>query len=217
VTTDEVLLGVGLIVALAVGSQVLASRLKIPALILLLPAGFTAGAITTDVNPQRLLGATFQPLVSLAVAVILYDAGMSLDLRKLRGHTRIVVRLIVMGVPVTLAFGAVFAGLLLGISRQAAVMTGTILVVSGPTVVGPLLGFVRPAERVQRVLSWEGSLIDPVGGILGAVVFHAVVASTRRGLGYQFAQFPAGHRRGPGGRPGRHRPALAPAAQAPAR
>jgi len=189
-TTDEVLLGVGLIVALAVGSQVLAGRLRIPAIILLLPAGFTAGAITTDVNPQQLLGAAFQPLVSLAVAVILYDAGMALNLRQLHGHTRrIVVRLIVMGVPVTLAFGAVFAGLLLGLSGQAAVMTGTILVVSGPTVVGPLLGFVRPAERVQRVLSWEGSLIDPVGGILGAVVFHAVVASTHRGPGYQLGQF----------------------------
>jgi NhaP-type Na+/H+ or K+/H+ antiporter len=156
----------------------------------LLPVGFTAGAITTDVNPQRLLGAAFQPLVSLAVAVILYDAGISLDLRKLRGHTRrVVVRLIAVGVPVTLVFGAVFAGLLLGVSRQAAVMTGTILVVSGPTVVGPLLGFIRPTERLQRVLSWEGSLIDPVGGILGAVVFHAVVASTRRGLGYQLGQF----------------------------
>jgi NhaP-type Na+/H+ or K+/H+ antiporter len=94
-----------------------------------------------------------------------------------------------MGVPVTLAFGAVFAGLLLGLSGQAAVMTGTILVVSGPTVVGPLLGFVRPTERVQRVLSWEGSLIDPVGGILGAVVFHAVVASTHRVPGYQLGQF----------------------------
>ena len=137
-----------------------------------------------------MLGAAFQPLVSLAVAVILYDAGMSLNLRQLHGHTRrIVVRLIVMGVPVTLAFGAVFAGLLLGLSGQAAVMTGTILVVSGPTVVGPLLGFVRPAERVQRVLSWEGSLIDPVGGILGAVVFHAVVASTHRVPGYQLGQF----------------------------
>ena len=65
-TTNQVLLGVGLIVALAVGSQVLASRLRIPAIILLLPAGFTAGAITTDVNPQQLLGAAFQPLVSLA-------------------------------------------------------------------------------------------------------------------------------------------------------
>jgi NhaP-type Na+/H+ or K+/H+ antiporter len=192
-TANQVLLGVGLILVLAVGSQVLASRLRIPALIILLPAGFTAGAITTDVNPQRLLGAAFQPLVSLAVAVILYDAGLSLDLRKLRGHTRRVVdRLIVMGVPVTFAFGAVFAGLLLGMSRQAAVMTGAILVVSGPTVVGPLLAFIRPTERLQRVLSWEGSLIDPVGGILGAVVFHAVVASTRPRLGYQVGQFLAG-------------------------
>jgi NhaP-type Na+/H+ or K+/H+ antiporter len=190
VTTNQVLIGVGLILVLAVGSQVLASRLKIPALIILLPAGFTAGAITTDVNPQRLLGAAFQPLVSLAVAVILYDAGMSLDLRKLRGHTRRVVdRLIWMGVPVTFVVGAVFAGLLLGMSRQAALMTGAILVVSGPTVVGPLLAFIRPTERLQRVLSWEGSLIDPVGGILGAVVYHAVVASTRPRLGYQAGQF----------------------------
>ena len=76
-TTNQILTGVGLILALAVGSQVLASRLRIPAIIILLPVGFTAGAITTDVNPQRLLGAAFQPLVSLAVAVILYDSGMS--------------------------------------------------------------------------------------------------------------------------------------------
>jgi NhaP-type Na+/H+ or K+/H+ antiporter len=190
VTTNQILLGVGLILTLAVGCQVLASRLKIPALILLLPAGFTAGAITTDVNPQHLLGSAFQPLVSLAVAVILYDAGLSLDLRKLHGHTRrVVVRLIVMGVPITLVFGAVFAGLLLGMPSKAALMLGAILVVSGPTVVGPLLAFIRPTERLQRVLLWEGSLIDPVGGILGAVVYHAVIASTRRGLGYQSGQF----------------------------
>jgi len=193
VTTNQILLGVGLIVALAVGSQIIASRLRIPALIILLPAGFIAGAITTDVNPQDLLGAAFQPLVSLAVAVILYDAGMSLDLRKLRGHTRrVVIRLIAIGVPITMVLAAVFAGLLLSMSSKAALMLGAILVVSGPTVVGPLLLFIRPTERLQRVLSWEGSLIDPVGGILGAVVFHAVVASTRKGPGYQLAQFLAG-------------------------
>jgi NhaP-type Na+/H+ or K+/H+ antiporter len=190
VTTDQVLFGVGLILVLAVGSQVLASRLRIPALIILLPAGFIAGALTTDVNPQRLLGPAFQPLVSLAVAVILYDAGLALDLGKLRGHTRRVVRrLILWGVPVTLAFATVFAGLLLGMSAGAALMTGAILVVSGPTVVGPLLRFIRPTERLQRVLAWEGSLIDPVGGILGAVVFHAVLAGTRPGRGYELGQF----------------------------
>jgi NhaP-type Na+/H+ or K+/H+ antiporter len=190
VTTDQVLFGVGLIMVLAVGSQVLANRLRIPALIILLPAGFIAGALTTDVNPQRLLGASFQPLVSLAVAVILYDAGLGLDLGKLRGHTRrVVLRLITVGVLVTWAFAAVFGGLLLGMSVQSALMTGVILVVSGPTVVGPLLRFVRPSERLQRVLAWEGSLIDPVGGILGAVVFHAVLSSSHGQPFYQPGQF----------------------------
>ena len=144
VTTDQILFGVGLILVLATASQVLAVRLRVPALIILLPAGFIAGALTTDVNPQRLLGAAFQPLVSLAVAVILYDAGLALDMGKLRGHTRRVVRrLIGVGVPVTSAFAAVSAGLLLGMSAGAALMLGAILVVSGPTVVGPLLRFIR--------------------------------------------------------------------------
>jgi NhaP-type Na+/H+ or K+/H+ antiporter len=190
VTTAQILIGFGLIILLAVGSQVLASRLRIPALIVLLPAGFAAGALTGDVNPQHLLGASFQPLVSLSVAVILYDAGLGLDLRKLKGHTRkVVIRLIVLGVLITWVLAAAVAAPLLGMSRGAAVMLGIILVVSGPTVVGPLLGFVRPTERLQRVLIWEGSLIDPVGGVLGALVFHAVSASTSKGPGSQLAQF----------------------------
>ena len=191
-TTNQILTGVGLILALAVGSQVLASRLRIPAIIVLLPAGFIAGALTTDVDPQNLLGSAFEPLVSLSVAVILYDAGLSLDMRKLKGHTRkVVIRLIVLGVLITTALAASVAAPLLGTSRGAALMLGIILVVSGPTVVGPLLSFVRPTERVQQVLIWEGSLIDPVGGILGALVFHGVVASTRKGPGSQLAQFGA--------------------------
>jgi NhaP-type Na+/H+ or K+/H+ antiporter len=189
-STNQILAGTALIVVLAVGSQVLASRLRIPALIILLPAGFIAGALTTDVNPQRLLGAAFQPLVSLAVAVILYDSGLALQWGKVHGRARRVVpRLVIWGVPVTMAFAAVLAAPLLGMSRGAAVMTGAILVVSGPTVVGPLLGFVRPADRLQRILSWEASLIDPVGGILGAVVFHAILASTSGGIGHPLGLF----------------------------
>ena len=189
-TTDQVLFGVGLILVLAVGSQVLASRLRIPALIILLPAGFIAGALTSDVNPELLLGAAFQPLVSLAVAVILYDAGLGLELGKLRGHTRrVVIRLITWGVVITWAFAAAFTALLLGMSTGAALMTGAILVVSGPTVIAPLLRFIRPTERLRRVLAWEGSLIDPVGGILGAVVYAAVAAGVHKGLAYQLGEF----------------------------
>ncbi|MFF4350621.1 cation:proton antiporter [Streptomyces sp. NPDC001530] len=189
-TTDQVLMGLGLIVVLAVGSQVLASRLRIPALVVLLPVGFTAGALTDTVNPERLLGSTFSPLVSLAVAVILYDAGLGLDLRRFAAHTRrVVVRLLWFGVLVTWASAALLAVPLLGMSSSAAVMLGAIVVVSGPTVVAPLLNFVRPTDRIQRILVWEGSLIDPVGGILGALVFHGVEAGLHHGLGSRLGFF----------------------------
>lgn len=105
-TADEVMVGVGLIVVLAVGSQLLASRLRIPALLVLLPVGFAAGALTDDVNPEKLLGEAFSPLVSLAVAVILYEAWLGLEISRLRGHTRrIVVRLLWLGALITQAVG----------------------------------------------------------------------------------------------------------------
>ncbi|MET7739434.1 cation:proton antiporter [Streptomyces sp. NPDC005385] len=191
-TDNQVLEGLGLIVVLAVGSQLLASRLRIPALIVLLPVGFAAGALTDIVNPVNLLGEAFSPMVSLAVAVILYEAGLGLDIRRLQGHMRrVVVRLIWLGALITWAGAAVLAVPLLGMSKSAAVMLGVILVVSGPTVVGPLLNFVRPTERLQRILIWEGSLIDAVGGILGALVFHGVVANDGRGLAGKVGQFAA--------------------------
>ncbi|MFC8538323.1 cation:proton antiporter [Streptomyces sp. NPDC057249] len=189
-TADQVYVGLGLIVVLAVGSQLLAKRLRVPALLVLLPAGFTAGALTDDIDPERLLGPAFSPLVSLAVAVILYDAGLGLDLKRLTGHNRrVVIRLLWLGALLTLVSAALFAVPVLDMSAQAAVMLAAILVVSGPTVVGPLLAFVRPTERLRRILIWEGALIDPVGGILGALVFHGVVAGDRPGFGSGLGHF----------------------------
>lgn len=189
-TSSQVLIGVGLIVTLAVACQLLANLLRVPAILLLLPAGFIAGVLTDDVNPEKLLGDAFSPLVSLAVAVILYDAGLGLDLHRLKGHTRtVVVRLIWLGALITFVSAALLAVPIMSMSLNAAVMLGAILVVSGPTVVGPLLKFVRPRERLQRVLVWEGSLIDPVGGILGALVFHGVLAGGQPGLAAQLGAF----------------------------
>lgn len=99
-TSDQVFIGIGLTLALAVGSQLVGRWLRVPALIILLPVGFVAGWLTDDINPNNLVGSSFQPLISLAVAVILYDAGLGLDLTKLRGHTRrVVIRLLALGVP----------------------------------------------------------------------------------------------------------------------
>src|SRR5262249_1619673 len=187
-STNQALAGLGLITVLAVGSQVLAAQLRVPALIILLPAGFTAGAITNDVNPEQLLGPAFHPLVSLLVAVILYDSGLGLALGNIGSRTHPVNPPALLGVPITWAFAGFFAGLLFGMSTKAAIMIGAILVVSGPTVVNPLLRFVRPKEQLGLVLGWEGSLIDPIGGILGSVVF-AALAARHSEVGHDVAQF----------------------------
>lgn len=191
-TDDEILLGLALTVVLATGSQILASKLRVPALIILLPAGFAAGAMTDVIHPDKLLGPAFSALVSLSVAVILYDAGLGLDLRKLAHHTRgIVGRLLVYGVLLTFLVTAAVSPAMFDMPLRVAAMLGVILVVSGPTVVGPLLDFVRPSDKVRRILIWEGTLTDPIGGILGALTFHAI-ASTHRvdiGRGYQLGQF----------------------------
>ena len=124
-TTDQILIGIGLTLVLAVGCQVAAGRLHVSALILLLPVGFTAGAMTDTVHPDQLLGPAFEPLVSLSVAVILYDAGLSLDLPKLVGSTRrVVLRLIGLGVVVTPVLATLTAAWLLGLSGRAALCSG---------------------------------------------------------------------------------------------
>ncbi|MFG1664176.1 cation:proton antiporter [Streptomyces sp. Y7] len=185
---EQILLGIGLTVVLAVGSQILASRLHVPSLVVLLPVGFTAGALTDVIHPDRLVP-DFTPLVSLAVAVILYDAGLGLDLRHLLGETRrVVARLIVLGVFITWGACLGLVTALFDVSLTVALMVGVILVVSGPTVVGPLLDHVGPTDRVRRILIWEGSLIDPLGGILGAVVFHVIVRS-QESRGFRFGTF----------------------------
>ncbi|MCX5232531.1 sodium:proton antiporter [Streptomyces sp. NBC_00233] len=191
-TDDEILLGLALTVVLATGSQILASKLRVPALIILLPVGFAAGAITDVIHPEKLLGPDFSAMVSLAVAVILYDAGLGLDLRKLARHTRgIVGRLLVYGVLLTFLVTGTVAPAMFDMPLRVAAMLGMILVVSGPTVVGPILDFVRPSDKVRRILIWEGTLTDPIGAILGALTFHAVASSHRIdiGRGYQLGQF----------------------------
>lgn len=191
-TDDEIYLGIALTLILATGSQILASKLRVPALIILLPAGFTAGALTDVIHPDKLMGQNFDVLVSMSVAVILYDAGLGLNLRKLTGRTRwIVGRLLLLGVLVTFLVTSALAPALFDMPLKVASMLGVILVVSGPTVVGPILDFVRPSDKVRRILIWEGTLTDPIGGILGALVFHAI-ATTHRvdiGRGYQIGQF----------------------------
>jgi NhaP-type Na+/H+ or K+/H+ antiporter len=185
-TTDQILLGLGLVIVLALGCQLVASRAHVPAIVLLLPAGFIAGAATHDVHPDFLFGNTFQPIVSLGVGLILFEAGLRLRFEDLQGGShRVVLRLIPIGVVLTVVGVTLAAQLFLGLGWGSSLMLGAILVVSGPTVVLPLLEFVRPSEKVRSVLKWEGVLIDPIGALLGVVVFTALQAHAAGGGGFR--------------------------------
>ncbi len=99
---DDVLLGLGLVLVLAVAAQLVARLTRLPAIVVLLPAGFVAGALTDVVHPDKLLGDLFQPFVSIAVGVILFEAGLRLSFGAIApGARRLVVRLITLGVLVT--------------------------------------------------------------------------------------------------------------------
>ncbi|MGF1472211.1 MAG: cation:proton antiporter [Rubrobacteraceae bacterium] len=171
---DEILVGLAAVVILGIGAQLLAWRIGLPSILLLLLFGFAVGPVTGFVDPEELLGDTLSPLVSLFVGIILFRGGLGLDIGELRGIRRPVFSLVSIGVAVTWASSAVAAFFLLDLDPALAVLLGAILVVSGPTVVTPLLRQVRPTRRVESTLQWEGILVDPVGAILAILVFEVI-------------------------------------------
>src|SRR5215470_5448262 len=174
---SRTLFELGLIAVLAAAAPLIGQLLRLPSILVLLALGFGAGAAGA-LDPNALLGqGLISAIVSVAVGIILFEAGLGLNLRKLTGKiARVPRRLVTVGILVTWAIGTVAAYLLFDLSFGVALVLGAVLVVSGPTVVGPLLEFIRPSLKVNLVLKWEGTLADPIGATLGVVAFHAVVA-----------------------------------------
>ena len=189
-TESDIFISFGLTVLLAVGCQIVSQRVRIPAIVLLLPVGFLAGHYISAMNPAKSLGSAFSPLVALAVAIVLFDGGLDLEFRELEGHhQRVVRRLLYWGIPITWAGATLLARPLLGLSEEASIMLGAIIIVSGPTVMAPLLAAARPGRRVSLILSWEGTTIDPFGAIIGALVFQAIVNHAQTGRGQEVLAF----------------------------
>ena len=172
---QDALVGLTVIVAFGVGGQWLAARIRVPSILVLLLAGFVAGPITGLVDPEAIFGELLFPAVSLAVGLLLFDSGMELRLSELSVGRQPVLRLVTLGVLVTWVVGLVTAFLVTDLSFDLAVLLGAILVISGPTVVIPILRRVRPRPPTGPILRWEGTLIDPIGASLGVVVLTVVL------------------------------------------
>ena len=167
----------GLILVLASVAPLIAQVLRAPSILLLLALGFGAGAIGA-LDPNALFGEeVVSAIVSISVGIILFASGLDLKFGELKGAVaRVPRRLVTLGILVTWAVGTIASMLLFDLSWKVALVLGAVLVVSGPTVVGPLLDFIRPSKTVSRVLKWEGSLADPIGATLGVIVYQAVLA-----------------------------------------
>ncbi len=166
-----------IIVGVGMAAQWLAWRTQIPSIILLLTAGLLLGPVSGIVDPDEFLGSTLFPLVSISVAVILFEGGLDLPPRELRSTGTVVRRLISVGAIITFFVAAWGAERLFDVSRGAAAVMAAVLVVTGPTVVGPLLRFVRPSGRTGPILRAEGILIDPIGATASLVMFEAALTN----------------------------------------
>jgi NhaP-type Na+/H+ or K+/H+ antiporter len=159
---------------LGIAIQWFAWRIRMPAILLLLAGGFLAGPVTHAIDPKSLFGDLLLPVVSLSVGLILFEGGLNLRLMELKGTWRSLVGLLTIGVLVTWIGSSVAAWYLLGIPKTVALILGAVLVVTGPTVIGPLLRDIRPSGRVGAVAKWEGIVIDPVGATMALLVFEAI-------------------------------------------
>ena len=173
---DASLIIVG-IVGLGVAAQWVAWRLRLPAIVLLATAGVLAGPVFGLIDPSEEFGDLLQPIISLCVAIILFEGGLSLSLTELKEAASGVRRLVYLGAPLAWIFGSLCAHYIGGIDWEVSLVFGAIMVVTGPTVIMPLLRQSALKRRTASFLKWEGIVNDPIGALLAVLVFQYIVFS----------------------------------------
>ena len=167
-------------------AQWLAWKIKVPAIIPLIMIGLALGPLSTFFTPygdklldgdQIFSGDLLFAFVSISVGIILFEGGLTLKLKEIRHQAGVVRNLLIFGPILTLGIGGLAAHLLLDLNYRLAFLFGALIIVSGPTVVIPILRNVRPNERINNVLKWEGILIDPLGALIAVLVYEFIQIS----------------------------------------
>ena len=169
-------LTVPLALAAGVLAQSVARHLRLPGIVLLLAMGIGLGPDGLGWVQPGGLGSGLYSLVDLAVAVILFEGGLNLEISRLRREQAAIRRLVTWGAAITLVGGTLAARGFLGWDWGVALLFGSLVVVTGPTVVGPLIAELRLRPRVATVLEAEGVLIDPIGAILAVLALEIITA-----------------------------------------
>ncbi|SET77332.1 cation:proton antiporter [Oceanicella actignis] len=172
---------IALIGALGIGAQWLAWRFQLPAIVLMLLAGILAGPATGLVSPRAQFGPVIDAAVGAAVALILFEGGLTLNFNELRTARPAVRRLAALGAPLGWLTATLAAHWVAGLSWEVAAVFGGVLVVTGPTVVTPLLRQARLDPRPASILRWEAIVNDPLGALAAVLAFEIVAALAAAG------------------------------------
>ncbi len=168
----DVALKLAVVAAGGIFAQWVAWRTRLPAIVLLLVGGFVLGPLTGWLNPASDFGAAYRPVVSIAVAIILFEGGLTLNVAEIRETSTAVRRLILFAGPMVWGMTALAAHIVAGLSWPTATVLGAILVVTGPTVVMPLLRQAHLAARPASLLRWEAIVNDAIGALFAVIAFE---------------------------------------------
>ena len=165
-------------IALSVGviAQTVAHHVRVPGIVLLLAAGVLLGPDVAGVIHPSTLGRALSSLVGFAVAIILFEGGLNLNIGRVKRAGPATRHLLTIGAAITAAGGAIAARTFLGWPWTTSVLFGTLVIVTGPTVVTPLLRRLKVERQVSTLLEVEGVLIDAIGAIIAVVALDFAIS-----------------------------------------
>lgn len=178
---QEAIIALSAIGIVAIICQWFAWWIKLPAIVFLLLSGIILGPLTGYLNPEGLFGDLLFPVVSLSVAVILFEGALTLKFDEIRGLQKVVRNMLTGGVAIVWFCIAMATHFILGFAWDLSILFGALMVVTGPTVIVPMLRTVRPNVKISNILRWEGIVIDPLGAILAVLVFEVIVSIQLQG------------------------------------
>lgn len=169
------LLAFALVGTLGIGAQWLAWWLRVPGIVLMLAAGLLIGPILGILEPHRDIGPLLEPMIAIAVAFILFEGGMTLNFAELRDAARGVWRLVAIGAPLGWGLSTLALHFGAGLGWESSAVFGGIMIITGPTVIAPLLRSAKLARRPAALLQWEAIINDPLGALAAVLAFGVVL------------------------------------------
>ncbi len=180
---DNPALTLALAMAAGMVAQALARHLRIPGIVLLLATGALLGADGLGIVLPHTLGPALMTLVGFAVAIILFEGGLNLDIRRLRQEATVIRRLVTVGALITTLGGTLLAYGVMGWGWRAALLFGTLVSVTGPTVITPLLRRIHLNRNLSTILEAEGVFVDAIGAVLAVAALEAALSPVAESLG----------------------------------